>query len=110
LFQKLQVILVAPWWWSLLSLQYRNGNYERQCLSILYEHFSNCWYSGVFLVSCGMLRSLDTDFRGNLSVPSSRASLTLEDWTKSQCNLCSWTSRQWLIQMYSKYSETAHYY
>jgi hypothetical protein len=31
---------------------------EWQCLSILYEHFSNCWYSCVFLGSCGMLHSV----------------------------------------------------
>jgi len=60
---------------------------RKACLSILYEHFSKCWYSCVLLGSRGMLRSVDTDFRVNLSVPSSTTCLTLEDGTKSQCNL-----------------------
>jgi uncharacterized membrane protein len=38
------------------------------------------------LGSRGMLSSGDNDFQDDLSVPSSKACLTLEDGTKSQCN------------------------
>ena len=40
-----------------------------------------------FLALVGCVRSVNTGFRDDLSVPSSRACLTPEDGTKSRCNL-----------------------